>query len=453
MPAVRQVTGARLILSCCRREIAGRSLYVPGVRRSSGKRSPRKAREQRLQADGSEQVMPRITQHLRIEAEDPFAPQFESIAALTERIKRSLESEFGEVALKGEVSNVARPRSGHVYLTLKDELASIRAVMWKTDVQRVAFDLTDGLLVRVLGRVTVYPARGEYQVVIKQIEPEGLGSLELAFRQRYARLAAEGLFEPGRKRPLPPFPRRIVVVTSPSGAGGARCSPDHQPPVAPHRSLDRRDPRTRRRRRSRGGRSARAGQPSHGGGRDHLDAWRRQSGRPLDFQRRKRRARHRWIWAPGYLGRGPRDRRHARRSCRRPRALTPSEAGEFSVPDAREVGRHLDQLADRLRLAGLSRLRDARARLDLLGQRARQAITHDLFAHRRRADQLAAALEALSPLGVLARGYSLTCRADGKTLIRSAVELKPGETIYTRLASSQIKSRVEAVSPTAPDVA
>ncbi len=152
------------------------------------------------------------------QADDPFGPMFESISELTERIKRSLEADFAEVALHGEVSNVARPRSGHIYFTLKDDSASIRAVMWKNDSRRMAFDLTDGLAVRALGRLTVYPPRGEYQIVVREIEPEGIGALELAFRQRYAKLALEGLFDPGRKRPLPRFPRRIVVVTSPTGA-------------------------------------------------------------------------------------------------------------------------------------------------------------------------------------------------------------------------------------------
>jgi exodeoxyribonuclease VII large subunit len=158
---------------------------------------------------------PWLTTH---QADDPFGPMFESISELTERIKRSLEADFAEVALHGEVSNVARPRSGHVYFTLKDDSASIRAVMWKNETRRMAFDLTDGLAVRALGRLTVYPPRGEYQIVVREIEPEGIGALELAFRQRYAKLALEGLFDPGRKRPLPRFPRRIVVVTSPTGA-------------------------------------------------------------------------------------------------------------------------------------------------------------------------------------------------------------------------------------------
>jgi exodeoxyribonuclease VII large subunit len=152
------------------------------------------------------------------EADDPFAPILLTVAELTERIKRSLENDFSEVALHGEVSNVTRPRSGHVYFTLKDNSASIRAVMWRNDAQRITFDLSDGLSVRALGRVTVYPPRGEYQIVVRHLEPEGIGALELAFRQRYARLLAEGLFDPARKRPLPRYPRGIVIVSSPTGA-------------------------------------------------------------------------------------------------------------------------------------------------------------------------------------------------------------------------------------------
>ena len=162
--------------------------------------------------------MPR-TPWLKIsEADDPFAPIFLTVAELTERIKRSLENDFSEVALHGEVSNVTRPRSGHLYFTIKDDSASIRAVIWKNDARRITFDLSDGLSVRALGRVTVYPPRGEYQIVIQHLEPEGIGALELAFRQRYARLQQEGLFDPARKRPLPRFPRGIVIVSSPTGA-------------------------------------------------------------------------------------------------------------------------------------------------------------------------------------------------------------------------------------------
>ena len=127
---------------------------------------------------------------------------------------------------------MARPRSGHLYFTLKDDSASIRAVIWKNDARRITFDLADGLAVRALGRLSVYPPRGEYQIVVQYLEPEGIGALELAFRQRYARLQQEGLFDPARKRPLPRFPARNRDRLEPDRRGRARRAASHRPPLA-----------------------------------------------------------------------------------------------------------------------------------------------------------------------------------------------------------------------------
>ncbi len=126
------------------------------------------------------------------------------------------------------------------------------------------------------------------------------------------------------------------------------------------------------------------------------------------------------------------------------RALTPSEAGEVCVPDAREVALHLDHLADRLRSAGQAQVDDAHTRLDRLAQRARLAVNQGLIDRRHRLGRLAASLEALSPLAVLSRGYSLTFHHDTKTLIRSAEEVQPGRLVLTRFADGQVTSRVES---------
>jgi exodeoxyribonuclease VII large subunit len=378
----------------------------------------------------------------RHEAEDPRGPTFESVSELTERIKRSLETDFGQVALHGEVSNVARPRSGHIYFTIKDELASIRAVMWKNDSRRVAFDLTDGLAVRALGRLTVYAPRGEYQIVVSAIEPEGMGALELAFRQRYARLALEGLFDTERKRPLPRFPRRIVIVTSPTGAAVRdilqvlsrrwRCA---SVLVAPTRvqgvgadmevvaALDLANHVAQ----------ADVIILARGGG-SLEDLW---TFNEEIVVRAIVASRLPVVSAIGHeidvtLADLAADRR----------ALTPSEAGEVCVPDAREVTLHLDRLADRLRLAGSSQLRDARTRLDQLAKSSLQAIQQDLVGRRQQLRRLGASLDALSPLAVLARGYSLTFLADGKTLVRSSEDVKSGDLIRTHLAAGQISSHV-----------
>ena len=125
------------------------------------------------------------------------------------------------------------------------------------------------------------------------------------------------------------------------------------------------------------------------------------------------------------------------------RALTPSEAGEVCVPDCREIVQHLDRLADRLRSSGQSRLADARARLDRLDDRSRQALRQLHVDRRLRLARLAAGLDALSPLAVLARGYSLTFRRDDMSLIRSPHQVESGQLIVTRLAEGEITSRVE----------
>ena len=120
--------------------------------------------------------------------------------------------------LEGEISNLRAPGSGHVYCTLKDDSSQIRAVIFRSTALRLRFGMEDGLHVIVRGRVTVYEPRGEYQVVLEHVEPKGRGALQLAFEQLKRRLAAEGLFDQDRKRPLPAFPRTVGIVTSLTGA-------------------------------------------------------------------------------------------------------------------------------------------------------------------------------------------------------------------------------------------
>ena len=124
----------------------------------------------------------------------------------------------GTIHLVGEISNLSRHSSGHVYLTLKDDQGEIKAVMWKSNAAGLKFKPTDGLEVVATGYVDVYGPRGQYQFYINRLEPRGVGALELAFRQLHTRLEREGLFDPARKRKIPRFPRTIGVVTSPTGA-------------------------------------------------------------------------------------------------------------------------------------------------------------------------------------------------------------------------------------------
>jgi len=146
------------------------------------------------------------------------ARQVLSVSELTSLIRRTLETDFQDLWLEGEVSNLRIPGSGHVYCTLKDDMSQIRAVLFRSQASRLRFTLQEGMQVVVKGRLTVYEPRGEYQIVLETVEPKGIGALQLAFEQLKERLAAEGLFALERKKPLPMFPGTVGVVTSLTGA-------------------------------------------------------------------------------------------------------------------------------------------------------------------------------------------------------------------------------------------
>lgn len=157
----------------------------------------------RVQRSGGEEVEP--------------TPPF-TVSELTAHLKALVEEGFARIEVEGQVSNHRPHPSGHLYFTLKDSSSQIRGVMFRSDARRLTFRLEDGQHVVVKGRLSVYEVRGEYQLICDRIAPHGLGALQLAFEQLKKRLAAEGLFDPARKRPLPTLPRKIGVVTSLSGA-------------------------------------------------------------------------------------------------------------------------------------------------------------------------------------------------------------------------------------------
>ncbi len=147
-----------------------------------------------------------------------MAPKAYTVSELTQLIKTTLETQVGEVTLEGEISNFRASGAGHLYFTLKDEDAMISAVMFRGRATALAFDPEDGQLVRVEGTVTVYAKRGNYQIIVERMQLAGAGRILAILEERKRRLAAEGLFEPSRKRDLPLLPQRIAVVTSPTGA-------------------------------------------------------------------------------------------------------------------------------------------------------------------------------------------------------------------------------------------
>ena len=153
--------------------------------------------------------------------DDPVAgfnqPEF-TVSEISGAIKRLIEGEFSHIRLKGEIGRVSYPRSGHVYLDLKDEKSVISAVVWKGVAARLPMRPEEGLEVVATGRVTTFAGQSKYQLIIEDLKPAGMGALMAMLEKRKAQLAAEGLFDAGRKKPLPYLPDVIGVVTSPSGA-------------------------------------------------------------------------------------------------------------------------------------------------------------------------------------------------------------------------------------------
>jgi exodeoxyribonuclease VII large subunit len=146
------------------------------------------------------------------------SPKALTVTELTRGIKDLLEENLGRVFLQGEISNLSRPNSGHLYFNVKDDHAQIAGVMFRSVAQRTRFALENGLEILLYGRITVYEPRGVYQLIVDKVEPVGAGAFQLAFEQMKARLSDEGLFDSEQKQPLPFLPRGIGVVTSPSGA-------------------------------------------------------------------------------------------------------------------------------------------------------------------------------------------------------------------------------------------
>ena len=394
-------------------------------------------------------------------------PQVQTVSELTGEIKDLIEGNLPEVWVRGEVSNCLRANSGHIYFTLKDAGAQLSAVVWRNTASRFRFELHDGLQVVVNGSVEVYAPRGSYQVIVRQLIPQGVGALELAFRQMHAKLEAEGLFNPVRKRPIPRFPKRIALVTSPTGAAVrdmiqviTRRWQASDIIIVPVKVQGE-------------------------GAAEEIATALRNVHRLTDVDvvicgRGGGSLEDLWAFNEEVVAR-------AIAACRLPvisavgheidvtiadlvadvRALTPSEAGERVVPDHAEVTRALDNLRQRLvsglrnravkarlQLDGLAsrrviarpfqRVHDEFTRLDELDVRLRRAVRQRAVASKQQLDLAAATLDALSPLKVLGRGYSITRRAETGDLVTASDQLAIGDRITTILAAGQLTSRVES---------
>ncbi|MBC8357080.1 MAG: exodeoxyribonuclease VII large subunit [Planctomycetes bacterium] len=398
-------------------------------------------------------------------------PHVLSVGQLTALIKDVLEGTFPAVWVSGELSDVSRPRSGHVYFTLKDADAQIRGVIWRNTASRVPFDLEDGAEVVCGGSLDVYPPRGSYQLVVREIEPRGVGSLLLALRQLQQRLAAEGLFDPEHKSPLPRFPRRIAFVTSPTGAA-----------IRDFLEVLRRRWRgvevlvvpTRVQGEGAAGEIAKAiAVANHVHPAPDVIVVGRGGGSVEDLWCFNDELVVRAIFAsevPVVSAVGHEIDVTLSDLVADVRALTPSEAAELVVPSSDDLKALLVTYQQRLVALLRNRAQAARSRLDLLTgsrvlrqptdrirelarrvdeleMRATRAVSASQSKSRDRIGHMADRLESLSPLAVLGRGYSLTQRATDGELVTDASSVSIGDVLTMQLCRGTLTSRVEAIEP------
>ncbi|XZE55377.1 exodeoxyribonuclease VII large subunit [Planctomycetaceae bacterium SH139] len=396
-------------------------------------------------------------------------PPVLSVSQLTRQIKGTLEANFDSLWVAGEICDLARPRSGHIYFTLKDGQAQIRAIIWRSTAARLPFQLADGQEIICQGNIDVYEARGSYQFIIRRAEPQGIGALQLAFQQLQQRLAAEGLFSPERKRQLPPFPRRIGFVTSPTGAAvrdflevAGRRWPGVEIIVIPAMVQGNGAARSI----CAGIIAANAITPSldlvvvgRGGG-SLEDLWCFNE----EIVVRALAA----STVPTVSAVGHEIDITLSDLAADVRALTPSAAAEMVIPDSQQVlallehmqkrlvrpvrnlltlyRNRLDALADRPVIRRpLDRIHDSSRRLDELDQRSRAAMWATLERKQRQLSHSSATLAALSPLATLARGYSITFSKGSSTVLRDSSTVKAGDEIVTRLAKGQLTSQITEI--------
>ena len=394
--------------------------------------------------------------------------KFFTVSEITREIRTSLEHKFSNIGVLGEISNVRKPGSGHVYLTLKDKNSQLQAVVFRNTASRIKFELKDGMEVISFGSVTVYEPRGQYQLIINKIEPKGVGALQLAFQQLKEKLEKEGLFDHAHKKEIPFIPKKIGIVTSPTGAaikdilniidrrfanvevliypvkvqgeGAAQEIAEAITELNNYSDID-------------------VIISGRGGG-SLEDLW---AFNEEIVARSIYNSKIPVISAVGHeidltIADLVADKR----------ALTPSEAGELVVPrkdlliekTEKFKARLLQSLTGKLRFSKekldriansyvirqpFDRLNRWQQSLDEFAQRLNLNITHALNTEREKLSGIAGKLESLSPLNVLKRGYTITTKQEDNKSLRDIKNLSKGDKIKTNLSKGSIISEILSI--------
>ncbi len=393
-----------------------------------------------------------------------------TVSQLNRYVKSVLEGDanLAAVYIGGEISNFTNHyKSGHLYMSLKDEGAVVKAVMFRANASRLQFRPENGMKVIVKARVSLYEKDGSFQIYIEEMQPDGVGALQVAFEQLKKKLATEGLFDAQRKKPLPPYPSRVGVITSPTGAAVrdilnvlGRRYPLAQIVVAPVLVQ------------------------GEGAAPQLVDALRRfneaQAADVLIIGRGGGSIEELWAFNEESVAR-------AVAASRIPvisavghetdfticdfaadlRAPTPSAAAELAVPDQAALYHRVGQLGESAARAVLVRTQQAAKQLEAI--KARRCLSTPLFfveeqamrldyltkafvsaaqmetaREERRLAAVAAKLDALSPLKVLSRGYSIGYGADGH-VVKATTDAKPGDTVYWRVSDGRLMCTVDQV--------
>ena len=397
-----------------------------------------------------------------------MAMQPVSVTQLTQYIKLLLDKDeiLSQVCVRGELSNYKAHSSGHQYFTLKDEGAVISCVMFRSDAMKMRFRPESGMKVILYGRVSLFPKSGQYQIYVTAMQPDGVGALAVAYEQLKRRLYEEGLFDPAHKQPLPSYPHRVALITSPTGAAVrdmtrilGRRWPMAEVLVCPVRVQGE-------------GAAEEIAQML-----DYVD--KHQLADVIITGRGGGSLEDLWAFNEEIVAR-------AIYRCTIPvisavghepdvtisdyvadvRAATPSNAAEIAVQDEAAIRSALRQLQLRLEQAEGRKLTQLRQRLDALAQKPvmkrpeaylqqqelqlemlRQRLEHAgtgvVQKNALRFQRAAAKLDALSPLKVLSRGYAMVTREDA--VVRSVTQLEPGDPVAVALSDGTVQCTVDAV--------
>jgi exodeoxyribonuclease VII large subunit len=367
------------------------------------------------------------------------------VSELTSSIKAVLEDSFSNIWVEGEISNFTAHASGHFYFTLKDDKSELKCAFFRSDNEKLRFQIKDGMHAICFGRVGVYEKRGQYQLYVSEVEPKGVGALQLAFEQLKERLFKEGLFEESHKKPAPVLPDRIGIVTSPTGAAirdmlhvlkkrfanveiiinpvkvqGEGAKEDIANAIQEFNRLNNVDVIIIGR---------------GGGSLEDLWAFNEELVARAIYNSRIpiiSAVGHEIDWTISDF-------------VADLRAPTPSVAAELVIAKKSELVEKLDDFEKRLRDYPLNIVNEYAQRLDEIEKDLALRCRHYLELKEENFKLLAEKIEILSPLAILNRGYSVTFKISDRSIIKEAASIKKGDMVETRLSRGSFKSKVHDI--------